>query len=56
MASQNVFAVARELQLWDGEGEFSFWRAYSGANYEGEMKNYAIRELFLMQKWPFYGS
>lgn len=50
MASQNVFAVARELQLWDGEGEFSFWRAYSGANYEGEMKNYAIRELFLMQE------
>ncbi len=50
MASQNVFAVARKLGLWDGAGEFSFWRAYSGENYEGEMKNYAIRELFIMQQ------
>ena len=36
MASQNVFSVARRLGLWDGKGEFSFWRAYSGENYEGE--------------------
>ena len=50
MASQNVFAVARKLGLWDGKGEFSFWRAYSGENYEGEMKNYAIRELFVLQQ------
>ncbi|MBP5477289.1 MAG: C69 family dipeptidase [Paludibacteraceae bacterium] len=50
MASRNVFAVARRLGLWDGKTEFSFWRAYSGPNYEGEMKNYAIRELFILQQ------
>lgn len=50
MASQNVFAVARELQLWDGQGEFSFWRAYSGKNFFGKMQNYANRELFIMQQ------
>ena len=50
LASQNVFAVARKLKLWDGNSEFSFWRAYSGENYEGEMKNYAIRELFILQQ------
>ncbi|MCQ2347509.1 MAG: C69 family dipeptidase [Paludibacteraceae bacterium] len=50
MASQNVFSVARELKLWDGEGEFSFWRAYSGKNFFGKMQNYANRELFIMQQ------
>ncbi len=50
MASQNVFAVAKKMGFWDGKTDFSFWRAYSGANYEGEMKNYAIRELFVLQQ------
>lgn len=50
MASANVFAVARKLGLWDGKSEFSFWRAYSGANYAGEMKNYSTRELFVLQQ------
>jgi len=50
LASQNVFAVARQLGLWDGEGEFSFWRAYSGKNFFGKMQNYANRELFIMQQ------
>ncbi|MBR6354975.1 MAG: C69 family dipeptidase [Paludibacteraceae bacterium] len=50
MASQNVFAVARKLGLWDGKEEFSFWRAYSGKNFFGKMQNYANRELFIMQQ------
>lgn len=50
MASDNVFSVARELGLWDGSGEFSFWKAYSGGNYFNEPKNYSVRELFIMQQ------
>lgn len=50
MASANVFAVARRLGLWDGQTPFSFWRAYSGKNYEGKTKNYGTRELFIYQQ------
>ena len=50
MASDNVFAVAKELSLWDGKEEFSFWKAYSGGNYFNEPKNYSVRELFIMQQ------
>lgn len=47
MASENVFEVAKKLGLWDGKEPFKFWKAYSGANYNGEMKNYSTREFFL---------
>lgn len=50
MASQNVFAVAREMGLWDGTSTFSFWRAYSGENFFGRTANYANRELWIMQQ------
>jgi len=50
MASGNVFSVARELGLWDGQSEFSFWKAYSGGNYMNEPKNYSVRELYIMQQ------
>ena len=50
MASGNVFSVARELGLWDGHSEFSFWKAYSGGNYMNEPKNYSVRELYIMQQ------
>jgi len=50
MASDNVFSVAKQLGLWDGKGEFSFWKAYSGGNYYDEPKNYSVRELFIMQQ------
>ena len=33
MASSNVKSLAKELKLWDGKSEFSFWRTYSGGNY-----------------------
>ncbi len=48
MASDNVTEVARKLKLWDGKGTFSFWRAYSGGNYQNEPKNYSTRELYIM--------
>ncbi len=50
MASDNVFSVAKQLGLWDGKEEFSFWKAYSGGNYFNEPKNYSVRELFIMQQ------
>ena len=50
MASDNVFDVAKQLKLWDGKEEFSFWKAYSGGNYFNEPKNYSVRELFIMQQ------
>ena len=50
MASDNVFSVAKKLKLWDGQEEFSFWKAYSGGNYFDEPKNYSVRELFIMQQ------
>ena len=48
MASDNIFDVARRLGLWDGKSEFSFWRAYSGGNYYHEVKNYSVREHYIM--------
>jgi dipeptidase len=50
MASDNVFSIAKQLKLWDGKEEFSFWKAYSGGNYYDEPKNYSVRELFIMQQ------
>lgn len=48
MASDNVYDVARKLNLWDGKTEFCFWKAYSGGNYFGEPKNYSVREHYIM--------
>ena len=50
MASDNVFDVAKKLKLWDGKEPFCFWKAYSGANYLKEVKNYSIRELYILQQ------
>ena len=50
MASDNVFDVARKLNLWDGKEEFCFWKVYSGGNYYKELKNYYVRELFIMNQ------
>jgi dipeptidase len=50
MASDNVFDVARKLKLWDGKEPFCFWKAYSGANYLKQVKNYSTRELYIMQQ------
>lgn len=48
MASSNVFDLARQLNLWDGKKDFSFWRVYSGGNYMKETKNYSVREFYIM--------
>ncbi len=48
MASKNVTKVAKEMGLWDGKEDFSFWKAYSGTNYLNEPKNYSVRELYIM--------
>ena len=50
MASDNVFDVAKKLKLWDGKGEFCFWKVYSGGNYFGEKKNYSVREWYIMDQ------
>lgn len=50
LASDNVFEVAKKLKLWDGKGEFSFWKAYSGGNYYGEPKNYSVREHYILSQ------
>ena len=47
MASSNVFDLARQLKLWDGKKDFSFWRVYSGGNYMKETKNYSVREFYI---------
>ena len=48
MASANVYDVAKRLKLWDGKEPFSFWRVYSGQNYQKEKKNYSVREYYIM--------
>lgn len=47
MASDNVFDVAKKLGFWDGKETFKFWKAYSGANYFDEIKNYSTREFYI---------
>lgn len=43
MTSDNIFDVAKKLKLWDGKGEFKFWKAYGNCK-----KPYMIRELFIL--------
>lgn len=50
MASDNVRSVAKKMGFWDGKEDFSFWKAYSGKNYAGELKNYSVRELYIMNQ------
>ncbi len=45
MCSDNVEEVAKKYYLWDGEGEFSFWKAYNTSWANG--KNYREREWFI---------
>ncbi|MDA3909974.1 MAG: C69 family dipeptidase [Bacteroidales bacterium] len=43
MASKNVKKVAKKLDLWDGESEFKFWKAYGTVE-----KPFKIREYFIL--------
>ena len=46
MASDNVEEVALKYGLWDGQGEFSFYKAYHAAY--GGGKNFREREWFIL--------
>ena len=48
MASDNVFELAKKKKWWDGKSPFCFWKAYSGGNYFNEVKNYSVREHFIL--------
>ena len=48
MASDNVLDVAKKMKWWDGKQPFCFWKAYSGGNYLNEVKNYSVREFFIL--------
>lgn len=50
MTSGNLKEVALRMGLWDGKEEFSFWKAFSGGNYQKQPKNYSVRELYIMQQ------
>jgi len=46
MASDNVEKVAQRYGLWDGKGDFSFWRAFH-SDY-GDGHNFSDREYFIL--------
>lgn len=46
MASDNVEQVARDNGLWDGTGEFVFWKAFNTDYAKG--KNFSDREFFIL--------
>lgn len=46
MASDNVEKVAKEYGLWDGKGDFIFWKAYNSSY--GAGKNFKEREFFVL--------
>ena len=46
MASDNVKEVALRYGLWDGQGEFIFWKAYNVPRAKG--KNFAVRDWFIL--------
>ena len=45
MASDNVEEVAKKYGLWDGKGDFVFWKAYNCSYANG--KNFREREFFI---------
>ena len=46
MASDNVEKVAKKYKLWDGKGEFVFWKAFNSSYANG--KNFREREYFIL--------
>ncbi len=46
MCSDNIEAVARRNGLWDGQGEFIFWKAFNSSYANG--KNFREREYFIL--------
>ena len=48
LCSDNIEAVARKYNLWDGKGEFVFWKAFNASYAQG--KNYREREFFILNE------
>lgn len=46
MCSDNIEAVARKYKLWDGKGEFIFWKAFNCSYANG--RNYREREFYVL--------
>lgn len=46
MCSDNIEQVAKRYGLWDGEGEFVFWKAFNVSYANG--KNFREREFFIL--------
>lgn len=46
MCSDNIEEVAKRYGLWDGEGEFVFWKAFNASYANG--KNFREREFFIL--------
>ncbi len=46
MCSDNIERVARKYGLWDGKGEFIFWKAFDAPWAEG--KNFRERDFFIL--------
>lgn len=46
MCSDNCERVARRYRLWDGNGEFIFWKAFNSSYAQG--KNFREREYFIL--------
>ena len=45
MCSDNIEKVARKYNLWDGKGEFIFWKAFNASYANG--KNFREREFYI---------
>lgn len=48
LCSDNVERVARRYKLWDGKGEFLWWKAYNSSY--GNGKNHREREWFILDQ------
>ena len=46
MCSDNIEQVARKYNLWDGKGDFVFWKAFNASYANG--KNFREREFFIL--------
>lgn len=46
MCSDNIEAVAKKYGLWDGKGDFVFWKAFNASYANG--KNFREREFFIL--------
>ena len=46
LCSDNIESVARRYNLWDGKGDFIFWKAFNASYANG--KNFREREFFIL--------